>query len=80
MLTKGTATTTAPAQDLDLGPGSSRHASIRREMRRRAVVELVIGTSSSITAWTATLSKGHVGDHVNSVLAAAGYNFDLLVR
>ena len=37
-------------------------------------------TSRPSTAWTATYLKGRVGDRINAVLAAAGYNFGLLLR
>jgi IS5 family transposase len=42
---------------------------IRREMRRRAAIEPVIGHL-----------KGRNGNRINAVLAAAGYNFSLLLR
>jgi hypothetical protein len=42
---------------------------IRREMRRRAAVEPVIGHL-----------KDDEGDRINAVLAAAGYSFSLLLR
>lgn len=66
MLTKST-TTTAPAQGLDRGQASSRHASIRREMQRRAVVELVIWKFNPITAWTATDRRRSIRKHLLAV-------------
>jgi len=50
---------------------------IRREMKRRASVEPVIPRPS--TAWAAIISRG-ARDRINAVLAAAGYNFSLLLR
>jgi IS5 family transposase len=54
--------------------------SIRREMRRRAAVEPVIGHLKAEHRMDRNYLKGHDGDRANAVLAAAGYNFSLLVR
>ena len=62
--------------------GQVRHvtASIRREMKRRAAVEPVIGHVKAEHRMDRNYLKGRVGDRVNAVLAAAGYNFGLLLR
>ena len=70
----------APAQGLDLGPGPPRHGSIRREMKRRAAVEPVIGHVKAEHRMDRNYLKGRDGDRINAVLAAAGYNFGLLLR
>ena len=54
--------------------------SIRREMKRRAVVEPVIGHVKEDHRMGRNYLKGRDGDRANAVLAAAGYNFSLLVR
>ena len=54
--------------------------SIRREMRRRAAVEPVIGHLKAEHRLERNYLKGRDGDRANAVLAAAGYNFKLLVR
>ncbi len=54
--------------------------SIRREMRRRAAVEPVIGHVKAEHRMERNYLKGRDGDRANAVLAAAGYNFSLLVR
>ncbi len=54
--------------------------SIRREMRRRAAVEPVIGHVKAEHRMDRNYLKGHEGDCANAVLAAAGYNFSLLIR
>jgi IS5 family transposase len=54
--------------------------SIRREMRRRAAVEPVIGHVKAEHRMDRNYLKGRDGDRANAVLAAAGYNFSLLVR
>jgi IS5 family transposase len=53
---------------------------IRREMRRRAAIEPVIGHVKAEHRMDRNYLKGHEGDCANAVLAAAGYNFSLLIR
>jgi hypothetical protein len=55
-------------------------APIRREMRRRAAVEPVIGHIKAEHRMDRNYLKGRNGDRCNAVLAAAGYNFSLLLR
>ena len=55
-------------------------ASIRREMKRRAAVEPVIGHLKAEHRMGRNYLKGPNGDRINAVLAAAGYNFSLLLR
>ena len=55
-------------------------ATIRREMRRRAAVEPVIGHVKAEHRMDRNYLKGRDGDRINAVLAAAGYNFSLLLR
>ena len=53
---------------------------IRREMKRRAAVEPVIGHVKIDHRMDRNYLKGRDGDRINAVLAAAGYNFSLLLR
>ena len=53
---------------------------IRREMRRRAAVEPTIGHVKAEHRMERNYLKGRDGDRANAVLAAAGYNFSLLIR
>ena len=53
---------------------------IRREMKRRAAVEPVIGHVKAEHRMARNYLKGRDGDRANAVLAAAGYNFGLLLR
>jgi len=53
---------------------------IRREMKRRAAVEPVIGHVKAEHRMGRNYLKGRDGDRINAVLAAAGYNFSLLLR
>ena len=54
--------------------------SIRREMKRRSAVEPVIGHVKVEHRIERNYLKGRDGDRANAVLAAAGYNFGLLIR
>ena len=53
---------------------------IRREMKRRAAVEPVIGHLKAEHRVGRNYLKGRDGDRINPVLAAAGFNFHLLLR
>lgn len=53
---------------------------IRREMKRRAAIEPVIGHLKAEHRMERNFLKGRDGDQANAVLAAAGYNFGLLLR
>src|SRR2546427_9143420 len=53
---------------------------IRRQMRRRAAIEPVIGHVKAEHRMGRNYLKGRDGDRANAVLAAAGYNFSLLIR
>jgi IS5 family transposase len=55
-------------------------ASIKREMKRRAAVEPVIGHLKAEHRMDRNYLKGRQGDSINAVLAAVGYNFHLLLR
>jgi IS5 family transposase len=55
-------------------------AAIRREMKRRAAVEPVIGHIKAEHRMDRNYLKGRDGDRGNAVLAAAGFNFGLLLR
>lgn len=54
--------------------------SIRREMKRRAAVEPVIGHVKAEHRMDRNYLKGRGGDRINAILAAAGYNFGLFLR
>jgi len=53
---------------------------IRREMKRRAAVEPVIGHLKAEHRMGRNHLKGRHGDRINPVLAAAAFNFHLLLR
>jgi IS5 family transposase len=49
-------------------------------MKRRAAVEPVIGHVKAEHRMERNYLKGREGDRINAVLAAAGFNFSLLLR
>lgn len=53
---------------------------IKREMKRRSAVEPVIGHVKAEHRMERNYLAGRAGDAANAVLAAAGYNFRLLIR
>jgi len=53
---------------------------IKREMRRRSAVEPVIGHLKEEHRMGRNYLAHRAGDAANAVLAAAGYNFSLLIR
>jgi len=55
-------------------------AAIKKELKRRAVVEPVIGHLKNDGHLGRNYLKGEQGDRLNVLLAAAGYNFRLLLR
>src|SRR5204862_5841386 len=57
-----------------------RMTKIKRELRRRSAVEPVIGHLKSEHRMGRNYLWHRQGDAINAVLAAAGYNFSLLIR
>ena len=53
---------------------------IKREMRRRAAAEPVIGHIKNEHRMDRNYLAGTQGDAINAILAAAGYNFSLLLK
>ena len=49
-------------------------------MKRRAAIEPMIGHIKNEHRMGRNYLKGRSGDRINAVLAAAGYNFHLLLR
>jgi IS5 family transposase len=55
-------------------------AALKREMKRRAAVEPIIGHLKAEHRMGRNYLKGHIGDRINALLAATGFNFHLLLR
>ena len=53
---------------------------IKREMRRRAAIEPVISHTKNKHRMGRNYLAHSQGDAINAILAAAGYNFRLLLR
>jgi IS5 family transposase len=53
---------------------------IKREMRRRSAIEPVIGHIKSEHRMGRNYLAHSQGDAINAILAAAGYNFSLLLK
>uniref|UniRef100_UPI0035BBEFD9 transposase n=1 Tax=Brucella endophytica TaxID=1963359 RepID=UPI0035BBEFD9 len=53
---------------------------IKRQMRRRSAVEPVIGHIKAEHRMDRNYLAGKHGDAINAVLAAAGYNFSLIIK
>ena len=51
------------------------HGQIKKELRRRAAIEAVIGHMKTDGHLGRNFLKGRRGDHANAVLTAVGYNF-----
>jgi IS5 family transposase len=60
-----------------LNPGNS---AIKREMKRRAAVEPIVGHMKAEHRMDRNYLKGRDGDRINAVMAAVGFNFHLLLR
>jgi IS5 family transposase len=53
---------------------------IKRQMRRRSAIEPVIGHAKGEHRMGRNYLAGEQGDAINAILAAAGYNFSLLLN
>ena len=59
-------------------PGGVNIRQIRRELKRRSVIEAVIGHIILTGEWTAAGLKGRLGDALHAVLCAAGHKLRYL--
>ncbi len=55
------------------------HGQIKKELRRRSAIEAVIGHNKTDGQLGRNFLKGYLGDHINAVMSAIGYNFRLLL-
>jgi IS5 family transposase len=56
------------------------HGQIKKELRRRSAIEPVIGHCKSDGHLDRNYLHGRLGDQINAVMSAVGYNFRLLLR
>lgn len=56
------------------------HGQIRRELRRRSAIEAVIGHCKTDGHLGRNFLKGRLGDQINAVMSAVGYNLRLILK
>ncbi len=56
------------------------HGQIKRELRRRSAIEAVIGHCKTDGHLDRNFLKGRLGDRINAVMSAVGYNLRLILR
>ena len=56
------------------------HGQIRRELRRRSAIEAVIGHCKTDGHLGRNFLKGRLGDRINAVMSAVGYNLRLILK
>ena len=56
------------------------HGQIRRELRRRSAIEPVIGHCKTDGHLGRNFLKGRLGDRINAVMSAVGYNLRLILN
>ena len=56
------------------------HGQIKKELRRRSAIEAVIGHCKTDGHMARNFLKGRLGDQINAVMTAVGYNFRLILK
>jgi IS5 family transposase len=56
------------------------HGQIKKELRRRSAIEAVIGHCKTDGHLDRNFLKGRLGDQINAVMSAVGYNLRLILR
>ena len=56
------------------------HGQIKKELRRRSAIEPVIGHCKTDGHLGRNFLKGRLGDHINAVMSAVGYNLRLILK
>ena len=56
------------------------HGQIKRERRRRSAIEAVIGHCKTDGHLGRNFLKGRLGDRINAVMSAVGYNLRLILK
>jgi IS5 family transposase len=56
------------------------HGQIRKELRRRSAIEAVIGHCKTDGHLDRNFLKGRLGDQINAVMSAVGYNLRLILK
>ncbi len=69
-----------PLRVFHAGQKHGVHGQIKKELRRRSAIEPVIGHCKSDGHLDRNCLHGRLGDQINAVMSAVGYNFRLLLR
>ena len=56
------------------------HGQIKKELRRRSAIEAVIGHCKTDGHMARNFLKGRLGDQINAVMSAVGYNLRLILK
>lgn len=56
------------------------HGQIKKELRRRSAIEAVIGHCKTDGHLGRNFLKGRLGDQINAVMSAVGYNLRLILK
>ncbi len=56
------------------------HGQIKKELRRRSAIEAVIGHCKTDGHLSRNFLKGRLGDQINAVMSAVGYNLRLILK
>ena len=56
------------------------HGQIKKELRRRSAIEPVIGHCKTDGHLGRNFLKGRLGDQINAVMSAVGYNLRLILK
>ncbi len=69
-----------PGRVFKSGQKRGVHGQIRRELRRRSAIEAVIGQCKTDGHLDRNFLHGRLGDQINAVMSAVGYNLRLILK
>ena len=56
------------------------HGQIKKELRRRSAIKAIIGHNKTDGQLDRNFLKGRLGDQINAIMSAGGYNFRLILK
>ena len=69
-----------PGRVFQSGQKRGVHGQIKKELRRRSAIEPVIGHCKADGHLGRNFLKGRLGDQINAVMSAVGYNLRLILK
>ena len=69
-----------PGRVFKSGQKRGVHGQIKKELRRRSAIEPVIGHCKTDGHLGRNFIKGRLGDQINAVMSAVGYNLRLILK